>query len=51
MTKEELVKLDISIIRLKHEIKEIINELPTSYFRYYVALAQNKNSKNLILYK
>lgn len=33
MTKEELVKLDISIIRLKHEIKEIINELPTSYLR------------------
>ena len=33
MTKEELVKLDITIIRLKHEIIAIINKLPTSFIR------------------
>ena len=33
MTKEELVKLDITIIRLKHEITAIINKLPTSFTR------------------
>ena len=33
MTGEEKVKLDITIVRLKHEITAIINKLPTSFTR------------------
>jgi hypothetical protein len=33
MTSEEKVKLDIFIVRLKHEITDIISKLPTSFTR------------------
>lgn len=44
MTKEELVKLDITIVRLKHEINEIVAKLPTSFIK-----DKNYNEKKKLL--